>query len=354
MRLAWKDTVWHYENMPLRHTISSGTQAFDIDRQGNTGLAYIDSSWRCWYALKTDTGWIDVSTPFSLDAWPAVQTGFDTAGVPMIALQLDTAFVLARRPEATWVTDTIATNNPEMNPAFAPTALGSRSDGVIWGVFVGSFSWPDKDIFSSSLRYFLIADTWLSTVTLVGGTGNVIFGESGCIGPGDSVHASCWEGASMGSGLYLDQTLIDPARVTRTAVQFDTLGRPQIAYSLESGPLLYRYSDSRGWHVFDVGISDVSALDLKLDENSQPIIAYTTSDGVFLAHGVGVTGIEEYPRPQASSRKLQPTVLRRLPSGVVAFDAMGRRVTRARAGVYFVATCGEWSTASVRKIVIQH
>jgi YVTN family beta-propeller protein len=47
-------------------------------------------------------------------------------------------------------------------------------------------------------------------------------------------------------------------------------------------------------------------------------------------------GIEESFKPQATSSKPAATVVRGLPVGAVAFDAMGRRVTGAKAGVYFV------------------
>jgi hypothetical protein len=38
----------------------------------------------------------------------------------------------------------------------------------------------------------------------------------------------------------------------------------------------------------------------------------------------------------------------------MVFDAIGRRVTNPKAGVYFVAVSGERSAVSVRKVVIQH
>jgi len=52
---------------------------------------------------------------------------------------------------------------------------------------------------------------------------------------------------------------------------------------------------------------------------------------------------------------VQPTVLRRLPAGAVAFDAMGRRVLNPKAGVYFVR--GEPQASSrkpqaIRKVVV--
>jgi hypothetical protein len=69
-------------------------------------------------------------------------------------------------------------------------------------------------------------------------------------------------------------------------------------------------------------------------------------------------GITEGSKPQAASHKLQSSVLRRLPAGAVAFDAMGGRVLDPKSGVYFVrersAVSGKRSANAVRKVVIQH
>jgi hypothetical protein len=70
------------------------------------------------------------------------------------------------------------------------------------------------------------------------------------------------------------------------------------------------------------------------------------------------TGVEERGKPQASSHKLQATVVHCLPAGAVAFDAMGRRVRDPKPGIYFVrersAVGGRRSANAVRKVVIQH
>jgi hypothetical protein len=67
-------------------------------------------------------------------------------------------------------------------------------------------------------------------------------------------------------------------------------------------------------------------------------------------------GTEERQQPTACASRPTATVLRRLPPGAVAFDAMGRRVVSAKAGVYFI---GEGSGARgqgsgrMRKVVVQ-
>jgi hypothetical protein len=68
--------------------------------------------------------------------------------------------------------------------------------------------------------------------------------------------------------------------------------------------------------------------------------------------------VEESPKPLASSPRPAATVVRRLPAGAVMFDAMGRRVTCARPGVYFVvseppAASRQPSAVTVRKVVLQ-
>jgi len=67
------------------------------------------------------------------------------------------------------------------------------------------------------------------------------------------------------------------------------------------------------------------------------------------------SGIEESPRSQAPSRKLPATVVRSLPDGAVAFDAMGRRVLDPKPGAYFVRDEGRgaWDAGRMRKVIIQ-
>ena len=90
--------------------------------------------------------------------------------------------------------------------------------------------------------------------------------------------------------MYLDKTAIDTVSVGRTSVKFDSLGQPQIAYVRSDGGLMFRCRSPGVWHVFDLQTEGVTALNLIIGENSQPLIAYTTSEGVFLARGVDVVG----------------------------------------------------------------
>jgi hypothetical protein len=59
--------------------------------------------------------------------------------------------------------------------------------------------------------------------------------------------------------------------------------------------------------------------------------------------------VEEGHGPPAAYEEPAPTVIRRLPPGTVAFDAMGRRVLHPKPGVYFLKTT---ATAPPQKVLL--
>ncbi len=66
-------------------------------------------------------------------------------------------------------------------------------------------------------------------------------------------------------------------------------------------------------------------------------------------------GIEESPEAQPHGRKLAATVIRELPPGAVAFDALGRRTSGLRPGVYFVREqprASNRDARAVRKVIV--
>jgi len=93
--------------------------------------------------------------------------------------------------------------------------------------------------------------------------------------------------------------------------------------------------------------------------NNLPLCTEATKAGVaalaVLAQVDGIAGVSGYARPALPVARPVSTVLRRVPSGSVVFDAMGRRVSTPRAGVYFVregAERREQGGVTVRKVVI--
>ena len=217
--------------------------------------------------------------------------------------------------------------------------------------------------------FFYARDSGVVVNAIVGGYFDALGGASGCVDRQGSVH-SCYAYRPMGGtdGLYLDQTQIDNVWVARIAVAFDSLGRPQVAYVSGDGDLMYRYLGSGVWHILDLQTQGLTALDLIIDENSQPIIAYTTSAGLFLAHGVDIVGQSEDPgEPTANGLRLTASVVRNVlflpvsPFTIHAslFDMTGRRVMALRPGandvhhlpegVYFIRGL---DSAPARKVIV--
>jgi len=366
-----RDSVWSYENLPQWRPTWSGTQAFDIDRHGSIGVSYVGTDGHCWCALKTDTGWTDIQTELSARPYSPSLTTLDTAGAPAITVQLGDAYLLARMRDTAWVTYTLASGYSGFTNDFDCSALGSTADGMVWGVFRYGFSYPGKFVAGDYLYRFEARDSDVSVVQIAGGTEVWVWAASGCVDGRDSVH-SCYD---YNTELYLDQTYVDTVQVTRTAVKFDSLDRPQLAYVRGDGDLMYRYLDAGVWHVFDLQIAAVTALSLVVGEKSQPIIAYVTSDGVFLARGIDVVGLsEEHQEPAACGSRLKASVIRNvlLLSGAPSsrpqaasclLDAAGRKALELRPGandvsglapgVYFVREAQAQAQAqAVRKVII--
>jgi hypothetical protein len=367
IRLASRDSAWSYEDVPRWRPMISGSQAFDIDSHGTIGVSYVGTDGRNYYALKTDTSWMDTVTPF----YPygrASPVAIDTAGEPVITIQVGDTFLLAQKLDAQWVTTALMTGYASMNSTFGCTDLGSKSDGTLWGVFVYSFNWPDLDIYGSSVARFQMQDSQIDVVEIVGGAVNQVYGCAGCVDHQGNVHAGYgyWQQAGP-EGLFLDSTQIDNVRAIRVAVQYDSQERPQIAYVTWYDTLMFRYLDSGVWRVFDLQTTGLTALSLAIDENQEPLIAYATRDGLFLARGVGVTGqSEEKLRPLLNDWPLTATVVRGvlfLPPAVLSppsslFSLDGRRVMSLRPGandvsalvpgVYFLRS----APSAVTKVVI--
>ena len=116
-------------------------------------------------------------------------------------------------------------------------------------------------------------------------------------------------------------------------------------------------SKSNRWHTESIpGPAGIGGLDIETDTAGQVFIVYSTQDsGLWCARGEDVVGVKESRQPQALSRKLEPTVVRSLPSGAVAFDAMGRRVANPKSGIYFVRDEGRGAGGAgrTRKVVVQ-
>jgi hypothetical protein len=366
IRLASKDSIWSYEDLPQWRSAIPGSQAFDIDHHGTIGVSYVSSGGRNCCALRSDTSWVDISTPFRSSATPIA---IDTAGNPAIITQFGVGetLLLARMQDTQWVTTALMAGEQYMNPWFGCSDLGSMSDGTIWGVFCYSYSYPKRLIIGTALYSFLVQDTQVDVAGIASGV--TIGARSGCVDEHGVVHAS-YDYLDFGgaSGFGLDGALIDSVMLHRTAVRYDWQRRAQIAYVPRDDTLMYRYLDAGVWHIFNLKTTGLSALSLAIDKNPEPLIAYTTSEGVFLARGIGITGLGvEQRQPTAFGSRFAATVVRkvlRIPDSPIIsrtslFDMTGRRVTDLHPGandvsglspgVYFVR---EPQTQAVRKVVL--
>ena len=85
---------------------------------------------------------------------------------------------------------------------------------------------------------------------------------------------------------------------------------------------------------------------------------------VYVAYGLSglqvfqyfVSGVEESIQPLITSRSPAATIIRTLPVGTLAFDAMGRRAVNPRTGIHFVredARPASQKPQAVRKVVLQ-
>ena len=370
IRLASKDSVWSYEDLPQWRSAIPGTQAFDIGRYGDIGVSYLGTGSKVWYALKTHAGWADIETPFSIQ-YSQPLTALDTSGAPVISLEYSDTFWLARVRDTSWASETLAHGGHQYN-AFTSSGIGSMVDGTIWGVFEYDWGAPLCSPYGQKLYSYQAWDSGVSVV-LVRDNGWLgwMWAASGCVDQHGVIH-SCYSYSTNlnDGGTYLDQTRIDSVLSSTIKVGFDSLDRPQIAYIVWPETLMYRYLDSGVWHIFDLQVTGVTALSLIIGENSQPLIAYRTSEGVFLLHGVDVVGqSEDRQRLTAYGSRLTASVIRNVlvlpeaaslkPQAASLLDASGRKaldlrpgandVSRVSPGVYFVR---EAQAQAVRKVVL--
>jgi hypothetical protein len=305
------------------------------------------------YAVRTDSGWQHETLPWHTDgSVPCL--AFDTACVPVILfVDRDTLYTTAllrtSRPAGSWLLDTIWHHSTipgaefgacdllcdTRNPEFALARYG----------YIG-MSWRDY--------LCVLADS--GGRCICGGFENAVRGA--VLGLSDAGRRcalfSNYEGG-VDRLYYSDPdvtTLLDSAAAP-TGVGLDTAMRPQVVY-FKGGGMYFCWRPDSQWTRLLVPRTGVGSADLVVSDSCQPVIAFSDAQGVWLARGVDVVGVEDCPKPHSPTRGLGPTVLRNLPAGAVVFDAMGRRVLNPKPGVYFVrAVSGKPSAVSCHKVVIQ-
>jgi hypothetical protein len=302
--------TWRNEPYPLSDTVPLGTIAYDT--AGRLYTLHM-GPWTAdfWVAHESDSGW----TP---------------------------SFVVQLPYYAYWY-------------LFWVAHLTVAADDSPW--FFGFSGWDDhpyKWDYATDLLHFS-GDSWES-VWMPGGSGGLPPMPAALVPYGDGVGNLT---------TFQDLILCDSEPITACPYFLPAAG---LAYTADGLPLAaWVPSDQAAgpffafrtnwWHVESIpGPAGIGGLDIDVDTAGRVVVAYATqASGLWCARRADVVGGKESPKPQAPTRRLEPTVMRRLPPASVAFDAMGRRVVNPRSGIYFVRGEGHRAgdVGRTRKVVIQ-
>ena len=352
--LVWKDSVWHFE--------STGCPAysdFAIGADGTIGIAYkySDSS-ALGYAARTDSGWQHESLPWRTDGskpW----LGIGPTGLPGLlhVFRDDTlylsALLIASRTQDSWQLDTVqaAWGTPGAHYeayGFAYDTAGGRC-GLYREWLMMPTSIDNLYIFSDSGGAMLVMgfENYIGTAVMGLDPGGRWAAHYTNVVLGGRIDRLYYRDPDPGSGVCLDSS------AQAAAVGLDTAGRPHVLY-LKAGQMHYCWRSDTTWHRVVIPRTGVAGADFVLSDSCQPIVAFSDAQGVWLARGSDIVGVrEEGPEPQAPSRKLAATVIRSLPQGAVAFDALGRSVMNPRSGVFFVREAQAQAQAqAIRRVVV--
>jgi len=333
------------------------------------------------YLYRSDSGWRAEPTGLSgqyYGVFPCL--AYDTTATAMIAYcynGYDSAggILLGARTDSAWVVDTVTWAVPQSPYAhlFFTKRLGVDRFNVPH-VFVenGSGMADAKPPWSYSL-WTWVGRTGTWTDRYIAGGGFLEYVHPLDLSTDDSGReVVCYSfGNSSGDWLFeCDSEALAESDVSDAAVRVDSLGRPHIAWVC-GGALYYAYR-TNFWHVESVPAGqNVGGCDLLLDTLGEPLVVYSSPDGVWLAHGVDVVGQSEEQRgPIACGSRLTASVIRNvllLPGAPSSkpqaasclLDAAGRRaldlhpgsndVSRLAPGVYFVR---EAQAQAVRKVMV--
>jgi hypothetical protein len=361
IRIASRDTAWSYENLDTGLVRPGPYDDFHLalGPGGRMAVSGVDDSVRPVVVEKSDSGWGRIWTHEELPyvSWLA-RAVYGADSVPTVIYCSGNYYVadviVETRLDSMWHADTARHFDPGSQNCELELydADGSPESGPCF-LIQYSFGLPKL---AKSPWTFVVYKGFQSgggwrLVWLGGGFNVHAVGYDIVAGGDDTASAAVY---SSGYSLF-DHDSVWTGRATDAAVQVDTAGRRLMAFVTSDSVLRFAYKDTR-WHFREVmGVTTATCCDLALDEYGQPLIAYEDDDGLWLARGIDVLGVVEGLNPQATSRTPASTVIRSLPQDAVAFDAMGRRATRARAGVYFVRDEGRGpgDAGRMRKVIVQ-
>ena len=377
IRLASRDSVWSYDSV----TGTSGYYGvgFSISTQGQVGVSWLnpDYPWQVILASRSGSSWDYDSTGLMVTGPGPALLAYDTAGNPTVVYTCeDRAYcgvVRARAIDSLWGADTIleAVGSGSASTFYCYEYLiSSRDSASLLCVFADAYSGPGlaRPWFIQMLCVVVeSADTWVSTPKAFGA--NTFLGAEAMALDLLGAPQACWrdtlpmfryEGTALDTQAYFSSVIIDG------------LNRPCVAYT--SPELIFTYRSGSQWRpsVVSLATNSASFVSLAIGDDGEPLIAFSTEDGLWLAHGVDIVGqSEESQEPIAHSVRLTALVIRNvldLPvstrtSSTALFDMTGRQVADLRPGandvsglspgVYFVREAQAQAQAqAVRKVII--
>ncbi len=317
------------------------------------------------YRMVNDT-WYSEPHPYN-DSPPCNTVAYDTSGrlyALFSSYRIGASFAAWHETDSGWTYSFVV-----QLPAYGWDIMGpychltTAADGSPW--FFGFCGWDDgwpKSGCETNLLYFT-GDSWVSAWDVRSGSyGEITPLPLALVPHGDGVGNATGLGYVKHDSESIVPIVVSPYNPPAAGLAYTDDDVPLVAYILNyrAARPLFAFKTNR-WHVESIpGPAGIGGIDIETDTSGQVVVVYSTQDsGLWCARGSDVVGTEESPKPQAISRKPEPTVLsgvsgvRRLASCVI-FDAMGRRVVDPKPGVYFVsqASSVRRDASSVTKVVV--
>jgi hypothetical protein len=346
IRLASRDSVWSYDSV----TGTSGYYGvdFSISTQGQVGVTWLnpDYPWQVLLASNQGDSWEYDSTGLVVTGPGPALIAYDSAGVATVVYTCTDSnsgctIVRARHVDSLWNTDTILGGGGWSATLFCHEYLISTRDSAsLLYVFADGFPGPGlarpwfyQDLYVA--RESL--DTWVPTRKAHAWYGWLQAAAMAL----DSLGAAqaCWCVDNAPAFRYEDDTL--DAQAYASSVAIDRMNRPCIAYTRPELMFTCRLDSQWRSSAVSYATNSASSISAVLGEDGEPLIAFSTVDGLWLAQGVDIMAqSEEQREPSTHDSRLTATVVRNVLDLPVAsraissalFDMTGRWVKELHQG----------------------
>ncbi|MBN2466445.1 hypothetical protein JXD38_12565 [candidate division WOR-3 bacterium] len=319
-----------------------------VSAQGAIGVSWLnpDYPWYVFLASNRGDSWDYDSTGLAVTGPGPAFVAHDTAGVASIVYTCTDggggcSVVRARLVDSLWSTDTIRAGGGWSATFYCHEYLINTRDSASL-LFVLADAFPDP----KSSRPWYYQDLYVAKES-AGSWGetrkaHAWYNTLGAMSMAlDSAGApqACWRDTLpmfRYEGIALD------TQAYNSSIAIDRLNRPCVAYTRPELTFAYRGSDNQ-WRASAVSdaTNSGSSLSIVLNQDDEPLVAYSTPDGLWLAHGVDVVGQGEEKRgAMAIGPRLTVTVVRNVLQlsdsessvGTALFDMGGRRVADLHSG----------------------